>query len=348
MVTIKDVAEKAGVSTSAVSAVLGNRAKVIALSEATRNRIHEAANQLGYRRNAFAAQSRSGKSRILAYIGTDFSQEYNFRILSAALETAQEYGYSIKVFSVNFDRNSHKYNLIKQLNLALEFRPAGILIAGTFSCADTSAVNQYASDCSVPVFFLGNLEPNDACVNLQFDDCNGMNQAVRYLHEVGHRRIGFLSGDLDRLYVQNRFHSFSDALKQGRLEQNPEWVWHEKDGQQSLSEFLGELLRRDNLPSAFCCDSDYNALNAIMYLLRLGKSIPEDISIIGFGDMRIATLSAVKLTTVAQHFEKMGRDSVMNIIKVIEHLAIPPKHIGIASELKIRESVKNPAKQKEN
>jgi len=188
-------------------------------------------------------------------------------------------------------------------------------------------------------FLPGRKEPNRVVVN--YDNEHGMKLAVEYLAGLGHRQIGIVNGDLKRLSGREKYEGFLAAMKQCGLPVEERWIlpagFHEEEGYEAIRSFL---LRGEALPTAMIMANDSVAFGAIRALREQGKSVPDDVSVVGFDDHALSARFQPALTTVKVDFDGMMRRLTELLIARIEGDAggKAPGEPPAGSRLIVRES----------
>jgi len=329
VVTIKDIAEEAGVSYSTVSVALGNRQTKLPLAPKTREKVLAAARKLGYRRNAVAGQIRTGRTRSLAFVTPNLEAEYVTKILLGVMEGADKLGYSVKVCRVTHDSARESYDRI------LETRQDAIVTVGEIPDAD------YLIDNARPLgIAVGNADCKVAStydVSIYSDDRQGETEAVEHLCRQGCRRFAFVSDDKAvRHYVLPRLAGFREALARHALETPEEWI---VNGRDRIPGFLRNCRDRGTRPDAVCCSSDFVAVRLILMALELGFRIPEDFAVIGFGDLDFTRQTAPGISSVSQNYSEIGARTAELLIGRIGS-ALPPVTEFVATTVIERESTR--------
>ena len=340
MATIKDIAKQAGVSYSTVSIVLGNRSTKLSVSASTRQHILAVASHLGYRRNALASQMQSGRSGFLSFIANNIRQENVFRIFVGAVRSAAESNYTLKLHDLPFSSDEFSKNeaSVRQLyDQIIELRPEGIMVNYDLPSSDYLLAIAHSLKIPVACSDCNSQTPFD--FSLVFDEAGGAQQAVSYLANCGYQRLGFLSEPLEKAYVQRRFNGFKSGLQEHHLPWHPEWVCHSAfNSNQDLSDFLIWLFSQPDPPEAFCCASDYIALQAIMILQHLGVKIPEQVALIGYGNILVSSITRPAISTIVQDYEAMGQHLFSELLSRIRQPGQPAGQLQLPTKLLIRQS----------
>jgi DNA-binding LacI/PurR family transcriptional regulator len=198
----------------------------------------------------------------------------------------------------------------------------------------------------MPLVLLDRRVPGFESDFVGFNDADGARKATAHLLRLGHQRIGFLSAEPEAATVQARVWGYRSAFENAALPFSPEWILHAEQGIRSLSlPTLSAFLEQSGQPlTAVLCANDTIAVRFIGILRTLGKRVPEDVAVIGFGNSLPPLLDALGLTTVAQPFERVGQAAgEMLLTQLHERLTdnTPPtsvREVELPVELIVRES----------
>ncbi len=326
--TIRDVAKEAGVSHQTVSRVINNSAPV---NPATRSRVEQAIDVLGYRPNAIARFMAQGRTQTLACIAPNLS-DYTFaKIIEGAEAQARGQGYFLFTASAS-DENSFA-DLIKEL--VDSRRTEGLLI-----------INPYIDDrhqlapSDFPVVYLAAAPRDQAIYSVALDDENGGFEATCHLLALGHREIAMITGPEIEDCTLDRTVGHRKALESAEIHYDNKLVrcgdWTATSGYEAAR----SILEAGQTFTALFAQNDRMAVGAARALREAGLQVPEDVSVIGFDDMPLASYFHPPLTTMRQDLEQIGRQAANLIIQVIEQKTIPTNHYVLTPELVIRGSTK--------
>jgi LacI family transcriptional regulator len=324
MVTMGQVAERAGVSQATVSFVLGGSADRLKISQPTRDRVMEAARELGYQRNQLARAMVTGKSRIVGVLTAPHSGENIINILTGAMEATSQNDYLLKVLHLS-------YNGIDDATIArcLEWRLAGALIVGLSDEAHLRLHDAFREN-KIPLALLDNVPPAEWGVRIRSDDAQGLGQVISHLTALGHRRIAFMGGRPESLSAW-REQSFRAALAEAGLSAPPHWIRHSSWGDQKIMEDEVRALfqeSRGHLPTAVVCSADTIALVVLRIARSLGLRLPADLSVTGYSNGSLSEFVDPPLTTVDQAFYEMGRAAALQVIGLAESSDAENSEIG--------------------
>ena len=314
-VTMRDVARKAGVSQQAVSAALGGTTCGIRVGEATRRRITAAAEELGYRGNAVARSMKTGKSKVIGFVGPFSNEGYVMDMLAGVCAAAQLRGYLVKLFPM---RHGGDDGLV--FRQCVEQRLDGVVFRNS-SELSLEALRQELSPHRIPLVQLDNYNHRDWRALVGTDDHDGMRQAVSHMTGLGHRRIGHLSLLANSSFVPIRQQGFEAALQELGLEAAPEATLL-LPGQFELREELFypplDAYFERYAPTALACATDPLAMKLLNWARERGLDVPRRLSVTGYAGVDYSQISNPPLTTVAQPFEAMGARAAEKLLELVE------------------------------
>ena len=331
MVTIKDIAQAAGVSSATVSRVL-NQDQAMSVSDETRTKIFTIAEQLGYKKSK-KNNKRSKTSRRIAIIEWYTEQEelddlYYYSIRLGAEKKAQELGYEIiRIF--NNDSLAQLENI------------DAIIAIGKFSPGKIKELETYSDKL---VFVDSNtLNSGHSCVTTDFE--NSVINVIDYFINNGLKEIGMIAGqetssDKSTLLSDPRLNTFQSYLQQLKLyDSNLIKIgsFSSEDGYKIMKEFIMEL--GDDLPQAFFVANDALASGALRALQEAKIPVPERVSLISFNDTSLAKYMYPKLSTVTVFTEEMGKQAIQILEQNFQKdRSSVPYMVKLATKLTIRES----------
>ncbi len=328
MITIREIAADADVSVSTVSIVLGRRSDQLKVSAATRKKVLDSAKRLGYCRNLLASQMQSGKTQIFSFLAPEHN-DYIMQIFSGVVHQAQQLGFYCKFYEVMQDpEESHR--LYYEV---LGMRPEAIIIHAAL--AECNYFLEQANALGIPVACVDRIPEKTVQVAVVSDSVEGMVKMVDHLYAMGHRRIGFFSHPMEQWeFVRQRYQGFCKGMTIHHCRIVPEW---NIDQPEQMEPYLKKIRETpDAMPTAICCASDFVALELMMTAQRLGLSIPEELSVMGYGALRFCDSMSPKLVSMDQHFFELGEKAALLICdylslkksKPLIQTVIPTIHAG--------------------
>ena len=327
MSSIKDVAREAGVSTATVSHVINNTRFV---SDVVRARVLDAVERCGYYPNAHARSLASGRSRTLGLVISDISNPFFPELVKSIEAAAFEHGYDTILSSTNYDpERTSQY--VRRL---IERKVAGVMLMT--SELDTSLIAELAGR-QVSVVFLDLGEPGPHMSNLRVNYEAGIDEAIRHLVSLGHRRISFVCGPERLRSAARRLEAFRASVKKYLPDARARI--HEGDFKiEGGARAAREILSGRGRPTAVVCANDMMALGAMDEFRAAGQRIPGDVSIVGYDDIAFAALSEPKLTTVCLPRAELGRRAVEALMATLSHPDQQGAEVNVMTHLVVRNS----------
>lgn len=294
-VSIKDIARIAGVSFSTVSRALNDSPRVNA---GTRERIQRTAADMGYLPSAVARSLVTQRTQALGVVFTSVTDPLSAQILHTLEEAARDRGYSLIVSSSGGDPQRES-RAIRRLR---ERRVDGIIVVCGSSGPDPFGGELGAGLAGVTI---NSAHRGPASHDVQVDHLDGGRQATQHLLELGHRRIGYISGAQEARDSTERRQGYERALEAWGLAPDPDLVVAGNRRPLGGAEAVAQLLALPGPPTALFCYNDATALGAIRGIRAAGWHVPQDISVVGFDDIDLAPYVEPPLTTVAQPIERL-------------------------------------------
>lgn len=331
--TIEDVARRAGVSTATVSRVVNQPDGV---RPALRAKVEAAVAQLGYVPHAGA---RTLKSRRTGTVGAIFPTIDN-AIFAKAIDALQrrlaEADHQLLIATSGYDPAVEESQALNLLMRGVD----ALMLCG---CVQRPALLARLADRGVPVVHVMSWPLPPGRVGVGFDNARAMGQVVRYLLDLGHRRIAMLAGvtrDNDR--AAERVRGVREALAAAGLSLPPQRLVERRYGLAPAREGLQLLLEATPPPTAVVCGNDVLAFGALLEAQRLGLDVPKDLSIVGFDDLEMASHVQPALTTVHVPAETLWRRAAERALAMLRGEA-PPRESEIEVSLVVRGSTAPPA-----
>lgn len=297
---MKDVAARAGVSVGTVSNVL-NRPHLV--SEATRTRVRAAIVELGFVRNETARQLRAGRSRTIAYVVMDAANPFFNDVARGVEETARAEGIAVYLCNSNQDADRER----EYLERLREQRVQGVLITPIDPSGERLTE---MPGRGTPVVLVDCQAPDASWCSVAVDDVLGGELALTHLLESGHERIAFVGGPMSVPQVRDRHRGSLQALSAAGRPASALTLLETETLQVAEGRRAGERLAglpAAARPTAAFCANDLLALGLLQAMTRLGRSVPEDLAVVGYDDIVFAEAAAVPLTSVRQPREQLGR-----------------------------------------
>jgi LacI family transcriptional regulator, repressor for deo operon, udp, cdd, tsx, nupC, and nupG len=332
MPTIHDVAARAEVSTATVSRVLSNPEKV---SEATRRRVLKAVAALGYSPNAAAKSLRTLTTRKLLVTVPDIANPFFSLIIQGIEEAAVREGYSVVLGDTHHDaQREERYG-----EMLLRREVDGLIFLGHSMSKSVSATMK--KNHLAPIVNGCEYSPNLGVPSAHVDNEAAAHEAMSHLYGLGHRHIGVLTGPLASPLSRDRLRGVQSCAKENGAGRQVMVV----NGDFSIESGIAgaaRLLAQQTPPTAVFCFNDEMAIGVLDYANRVGRSVPESLSVIGFDDIRFARYMRPALTTISQPMLDIGRETVRLLLGVLQGTVTTAVSITLPHKLEIRSSTGPP------
>lgn len=326
MVSLKQLAAHLGLNPATVSVVL-NDVPGRSIPQGTRDRIKAAARELNYQPNLLARSLRSRRTLTIGILVPELGVGYHTQVMSGIGDQLIKAGYFY--FTAH---HRHQRRLVENYTRMLIGRGAQGIIA-----IDTLLEHPLP----VPVVAVAGHRHVEGVTNVTLDHARAAELVLTHLHALGHRSIAFMRGQPFSSDSDERFrHLEQTALRLG-FPIDPDLVVHlDRD---TTSPELGypvvqQLLATGKRFTALVAFNDISAIGAIRALRDVRLAVPEDVSVVGFDDILVASFVTPRLTTVNQSLEEIGRIATQSLLNRIHQTEQPPEEILVLPELVVRES----------
>jgi LacI family transcriptional regulator len=323
--TMKRVAAELGVSITTVSKVLNNQPDI---GPATRARVLKKVEELGYRPNAVARSLTLRRTNTLGVVIPDLMHSFFVEIVAAIETVVSDRGYSLLLCSSAEDAKKER----KELEVLRERQVDGLVFASSHATGNDDLLKQLIGGGKGLVMIDRDDHPNVRCHRVLTDDEQVGWLATAHLAALGHRAIAHIAGPRIE-HAKRREGGYREALKEKRIAVRPEWIvragFLERDGYAAMRQLLAV---RPRLTAVFAAN-DPTAIGAMKAIWDAGLRVPEDIAVVGAGDIAHADLLRVPLSTVAWSRQEMGTRAADLIVQQIEgrptrsfqRVIIPPR-----------------------
>ncbi len=331
-VSIKDIARAANVSHATVSRALRGSPLV---NRETADRIRQIARRLGYRPSAVARSLVTRKTRTIGIVVTTIADPFIAEVVSGVEEVANDHDYSVLLANSNADPERE----IRVVHSFHERRVDGILVLASRVGA---LYMPRLTQMQVPIVLINNQHPSEFVHSVMIDNIAAGRLATEHLIELGHKRIAYLG---DRFGFQSdteRFTGYRRALELADLPFRPELIVHGDGKAEGGAQAMEKLLQLVEKPTAVFCYNDMSALGALRVIRQQRLCVPEEVSLVGFDDLFIASYTHPPLTTIRQPMRQMGRLAMQILLKLFSGEQTKT-NLKVNGELIIRESTAAPA-----
>ncbi len=312
-ITISDVAEKAGVSKATVSLVLNSKPSPIKISETTRQIVLKAAKELNYSPNRLARAFSTSRANVLGVVTSSasdlFKSDYSARVFKGIAQAAHNAQYNLMIFDdeiiANADVAQSYASLIRSRHVD------GIIIIVPDKPNPAMAHRaQELQEQGMPFIFLWRRPVDVQGPTIQVNNRLGVQLATDYLLSLGHRRIAVITHGHQSQSSKERLSAFESVLKNNGIPFQQDLIWHDEFHPADDHRIVDEILSLPQTPTAIFAFYDPVAVNVINILANKGMPVPEEISVMGFGDLYAETYTRPSLTSVHEPVEQIGHMAV--------------------------------------
>lgn len=335
--SIKEVARIAGVSIATVSRCINNPQQV---KELTRTRVQDAILKTGYSPNTIAQSFRRGRTNVIMVVLPSIGDPFFTDVMQGIRSVVADHDYSLIINETNFNTMT-----AKEVGAIMVSRQADgfILLASIFPFGNE--VLKRAETRAQPIVIGCETISADLAglPSVHIDNVEAAREATDFLISHGHRRVAFISGQGTSLLTRDRESGYRSAMQVAGLDIADGWV---VEGQLSIDgavKACRQLLEHPDRPTAIFCANDEMAMGCMSEIKNHGLKVPDDISVMGFDDIRYAAVTEPALTTISQPAREIGERVASRLLKAIEKGHQPNnKPVILPHKLVIRDSVTSP------
>lgn len=311
MVSMKDIARHCGVSVATVSKALNGQKDI---SEETRAFVNKVADEMGYLANSAARALKTNRTYNLGVLFVDERQsglkhEFFSAVLDSLKVEAESHGYDITFINRNVGGKLTSYLQ------HCRYRGVDGVVIASVNFMDSQVQELASSD--IPVVTIDHVFDNRIAV--LSDNVSGMQELTTFVLEKGHRKIAFIHGE-NTSVTQKRVTGFHRACENYNIKPENvitrEVVYHDTE---KCAEITKELLALPERPTCIFFPDDFSAVGGLNAIREAGLKIPEDISVVGYDGISLASILTPKLTTYRQGTEMLGRKAAAKVIELIEN-----------------------------
>src|SRR5690625_155237 len=329
-VTIKDVAKMAGVSISTVSRVINDSKPV---SPESRRKVLHAIETLGYEPNEIARSLVTKRSNLIGVIVDDIGNYYISQIVRGIEEIGRMYNYDIVLCSSYGDAETE----LKFLQLLRSKQVEGVIIA-------SEIINKELIDLvdklRIEIMYLNRYYSIPELPTITIDTEKAINLMMDHLKDLGHRKIVYLTqeNDIDLRIENTKIKTYKEAMKNMGGQPLVHRVdSHRIDGGYKAGPKLVEILQKHDATAVFCCQDEL-AIGLMNYMYDNNIKVPEDVSVVGYGDISVAGIYRPALTTIREPYYDIGAVAIRKILKELIGESIDDRNIELPVRLIKRKS----------
>lgn len=327
VVTLKAVAQHVGLTPGTVSAVLNDAPSARSIPQETKNRIHAAAKELNYRPNFFARTLRNKRTYTIGVIAEEIGDSYGSAIISGIEQHLRKNGYFFLTVA-----HRHDPELLGQYSRMLSERGVeGIITVDT-------TVNEAPS---LPTVAVAGHKKLKGVTNIVLDHRHAATLALQYLKDQSHERIAFMKGNPLSSDSADRWDAICEVAKQLGLKIDCDLVAQiESDDATPMLgyPYAKQLISRGKPFTALFAYNDISAMGAIRALQEQGLRVPQDVSVMGFDDIKASGFTLPRLTTIRQPLQEFGKIACEHLLGRIQGTVASRQEIAVQPTLVVRES----------
>ncbi|KUG08488.1 LacI family DNA-binding transcriptional regulator [Solirubrum puertoriconensis] len=331
--SIRDIARQLNLSTSTVSRALSDHKDI---SDATKARVQQLAQELNYRPNQLAAALRKGRSQTIGVIVPHIKGYFFPAVMNGIEKVATQEGFKVMMCQSNEDLGREQQNVEALLDAQVE----GILVSVSATTFKEVAHFEQVRRHGTPLVFFDRVPELEQSMAVILDDFQGAYQATTHLIEQGCTRIGHLAGPQHLNTSHNRYLGYREALRAHGLPFEEQWVFslpaltHEA-GREAMEYLLSLKANFDGIFAAYAIPT----VGALEVLREHGLRVPQDVALDCFSNEPFTLMTQPRLTVVDQRAEQMGETAVRLFLQLLKRgPAYTPPHVILKPELIVRES----------
>jgi LacI family transcriptional regulator, repressor for deo operon, udp, cdd, tsx, nupC, and nupG len=329
MVRIADVAKLANVSTATVSRVISNSGTV---KKETAEKVMEAVKKLNYQPNVLARQLRRSETKTILVVVPDITNTFFSEVLRGIESVAIQIGYQVLLG----DARNNAESEASYLTILGQKKADGLILLTARS--NQKMLEEISQD--YPVVLACEYYEGSRLPTVSIDNVSSARKATEYLISLNHKRIGHISGPLNVVVGRDRCKGFHQAMAQHGLSVDPSLVQEGEFSFESGFNLMMKFLALEDFPTAIFAGNDEMAMGAVKAVKSKGFKVPEDFSVVGFDDIKFASIFEPALTTVAQPTFDMGQKAMQLLLKIINGEELEKNQFILPDKLIVRDSCK--------
>jgi LacI family transcriptional regulator, repressor for deo operon, udp, cdd, tsx, nupC, and nupG len=327
MASIKDVAKLANVSTATVSRVLRNAGNV---TEETKRRVLEAIEALNYQPNVLGRYLRRMETETVLVIVPDITNPFFSKVLRGIEAVALERGYQVLLGDTQNDVQLEE----QYLNVLPQKQVDGMI----FLTARTRKELMEEMSRQFPIVLACEYLEGTDIPTVSIDNISSARKATEHLIGLGHRRIAHLTGPMDVILSRDRLRGYYQALAQHDIDVDAALVQEGDFSYESGYNVTLKLLALEKPPTAIFAANDAMAIGAIKAVRHRGGRVPDDVAVVGFDDIQMASIFEPGVTTIAQPMFDIGKQAMKLLLQLIDGEEVERRQFVLPDRLVIRES----------
>jgi LacI family transcriptional regulator len=331
-VTIIDVAEEAGVSYSTVSRVVNNKSYV---KTETRAKVLQAMTRLGYQANLHARSLAGGRSNVIGLLVVDLTTQYVGEVIRGIDDVLTANQYELMLYTTHRRKTKES----AYVNMMARGLADGLLIVLP---RDPEAYLKSLRQRDFPYVLIDQFGIDDTDLTVTAANKDGGYEATKHLIDLGHRRIGIITGWMDMVSARHRLDGYRAALADHKIHFDQKLVYEGNFTQMGGFHGTNHLMELGQPPTAIFASSDLTAVGVMDAARGRNLKIPDDLSVVGFDDVPMSAVLTPQLTTVSQPLTEMGHYATQMLLNLIQKPDEKQSSIVLPTKLVIRESTTPP------
>ncbi|MYL62161.1 substrate-binding domain-containing protein [Bacillus hwajinpoensis] len=327
MANMTDVAKLANVSTATVSRVIQNPE---AVKEKTRVKVLQAIEELNYQPNILARYFRRTETKTILVVVPSIMNNVFPQMIAGIDLIANQYGYKV-LLGNTYQEPEKAYSYIEELK---QKQVDGMILLTTK--LDNDVIKDIAD--RYPVVLTSDFIDGLNVPTVAIDNISSSREAVEHLLQLGHRRVGMITGPLNSLLSRDRLKGYRQALLANEIEIESVLIQEGDHSYDSGYNQMNKFLALDDQPTAIFAANDSMAMGAIKAVKDQGHRVPEDVAVVGFDNIQFSEIFEPALTTIAQPLIEMGKRSMELLLKQIKGEPLTKKQHVLDTKLIIRDS----------
>ncbi len=314
-VTLKDIAQKIGVSTALVSYVLNNQ-KEGRISKEVAGKIRKAATDLNYRTNQIAKSLKTNKTNTIGLIVADISNSYSSSMARIIEDEAAKNNYTV-IFGSSYENADKSWKLISTF---LDRQVDGLIIA---PAENTETHLQYLQEHKIPFVLIDRYFPDLATNYVALDNYKSSYTATQHLVDTGYKRIGMINYDTELFQLTERTRGYTASITDNNLSFQPAWLKKiiQSTGKEGVEKAIDDLLSLPIPIDALLFASNTLAIHGLKHINSLNIKIPDELAILSFDETDAFDLFYAPVTFLKQPLEEMGKSATQLLLGIIEQEA---------------------------
>jgi LacI family transcriptional regulator, repressor for deo operon, udp, cdd, tsx, nupC, and nupG len=327
MIKLKEVAERANVSTATVSRVLSNTGKV---TEKTKKKVLAAMEELNYQPNFLARQLRKLETKTILVVVPDIANTFFSKVIRGIESVAIQNGYQVLLG----DSQNNSQSESQYLNHLRYKQVDGVILLTART--DSRLIEDLSDD--YPVVLACEYLEGSRIPTVSIDNISSARKMTDHLIKQGHQRVAHISGPMNIILGRDRLKGYEQAMTQNSYEIDQVLVQEGDFSYESGYKLMEKFLALQNPPTAVFAANDEMAIGAIKAIKKHCLSVPEDIAVVGFDDIDMASIMEPELTTVAQPTFDIGSTAMDLLLCLMKKEPLTKKQFVLEDQLMIRQS----------